>query len=46
MRLLIVEDEQDLCRTMAQVLRSDGYEVDACGDAGQRWNWLQWSPMI
>lgn len=34
MRLLIVEDEQDLCRTMAQVLRSDGYEVDACGDGG------------
>ena len=34
MRLLIVEDEQDLGRTMAQVLRSDGYEVDACGDGG------------
>ena len=34
MRLLIVEDEQDLRQTMAQVLRSDGYEVDACGDGG------------
>lgn len=34
MRLLIVEDEQDLGRTMAQVLRSDGYEVDSLRGQG------------
>ena len=35
MRVLVVEDEPDLLRTIAQVLREDGYAVDeAVGWAG------------
>lgn len=30
MRLLIVEDEKDLCESIAKGLRLDGYEVDNC----------------
>lgn len=30
MRLLIVEDEAALCRSIAEGLRMDGYEVDTC----------------
>ena len=32
MRLLVVEDERALCRSIAEGLRLDGYEVDACED--------------
>lgn len=32
MRLLVVEDEKDLCESMAEGFRLDGYEVDTCGD--------------
>ena len=32
MRLLVVEDEEALCRSIAEGLRLDGYEVDTCGD--------------
>ena len=32
MRVLIVEDEPDLLRTIAQVLREDGYAVDEAAD--------------
>lgn len=32
MRLLIVEDEKDLCDTIAKSLHDAGYEVDTCYD--------------
>ncbi|MFM7036432.1 MAG: response regulator transcription factor [Planctomycetaceae bacterium] len=32
MRILVVEDEPDLLRTIAQVLREDGYAVDEAAD--------------
>jgi len=32
MRILVVEDEPDLTRTIAQVLREDGYAVDEAAD--------------
>lgn len=32
MRILIVEDEQDLCESIAKGLRLDGYEADTCFD--------------
>ena len=32
MRLLVVEDEKDLCDTIAKVLYDGGYEVDTCYD--------------
>lgn len=32
MHLLIVEDEADLCSSIAEGLRLDGYEVDTCQD--------------
>lgn len=32
MRLLIIEDEKELCLTIADGLRSNGYEVDTCFD--------------
>ena len=35
MRVLVVEDEPDLLRTIAQVLREDGYAVDEAAD-GQK----------
>ena len=30
MRILIIEDEYELCEAMAEGLRVDGYEVDTC----------------
>lgn len=32
MRLLVVEDEMDLCSSIAEGLRLDGYEIDTCQD--------------
>lgn len=32
MKILIVEDEQDLCESIAKGLRLDGYEADTCFD--------------
>ena len=32
MRLLIVEDEKELCDTIAKTLYQAGYEVDTCYD--------------
>ncbi len=32
MRLLVVEDEEKLCASIAEGLRADGYEVDTCRD--------------
>ena len=31
-RILIIEDEEQLCRSMAEGLRMDGYETDTCFD--------------
>lgn len=35
MRLLVAEDELALCRSLAEGLRLDGYEVDACQDGAE-----------
>ena len=35
MRLLVVEDEEALCQTIARGLRLDGYEVDICYDGAE-----------
>ena len=32
MRLLVIEDERDLCEDIAKKLRLSGYEADTCGD--------------
>lgn len=32
MRILIIEDEYELCESIAEGLKSDGYEIDACND--------------
>jgi two-component system OmpR family response regulator len=32
MHILIIEDEEQLCRSMAEGLRMDGYETDTCFD--------------
>ena len=37
MRLLIVEDEKELCDAVAQSLFEAGYEVDTCYDGMKRW---------
>ncbi|MBO5523908.1 MAG: response regulator transcription factor [Roseburia sp.] len=35
MRLLVIEDEPALCQSIAEGLRLDGYEVDACRDGAE-----------
>lgn len=35
MRLLVVEDEEALCASIAEGLRLDGYEVDTCRDGAE-----------
>ena len=35
MRLLIVEDEKQMCDTVARSLYSAGYEVDTCYDGAE-----------
>lgn len=35
MRLLVVEDEMDLCDTIAEGFRMDGYAVDCCYDGAE-----------
>lgn len=35
MRLLVVEDEINLCQSIAEGLRMDGYEIDTCQDGGE-----------
>ena len=32
MRLLVIEDERDLCEDIAKKLRLSGYEADICFD--------------
>ena len=38
MRILVVEDEKTLCKTIAKGLRLDGYEVDTCFDGEAAWD--------
>lgn len=38
MRLLLVEDEETLCRSIAEGLRLDGYEVDCCFNGDDAWD--------
>lgn len=38
MRLLVVEDEETLCRSIAEGLRLDGYEVDCCFNGDDAWD--------
>lgn len=40
MRLLVVEDEKDLCDTIAKVLYDSGYEVDTCYDGGEALDYI------
>lgn len=35
MRLLIIEDEEELCQSIAAGLRQNGYEIDACHDGAE-----------
>lgn len=35
MRILVVEDEKELCRAIAEGLRIDGYAVDTCYDGAE-----------
>lgn len=35
MRILVIEDEQDLAQSIIEGLQMDGYEVDSCGDGIQ-----------
>lgn len=37
MRILVVEDEETLCNTIAEGLRLNGYEVDTCFDGETAW---------
>ena len=37
MRLLIIEDEADLLRTLAKVLRREGYAVDTAADGAEKY---------
>ena len=38
MRILVVEDEQTLCESIAKGLRLDGYEVDTSFDGEEAWD--------
>ncbi len=43
MRLLVVEDEETLCESIARGLREDGYEVDVAMDGDAAWDliWME-----
>ena len=40
MRLLVVEDEKDLCDSIAKVLYDSGYEVDTCYDGEEALDYI------
>ena len=40
MRLLIVEDEKELCDTIAKTLYQAGYEVDTCYDGDEALDYI------
>jgi two-component system, OmpR family, Ni(II)-responsive and/or redox-responsive regulator NrsR len=41
MRILLVEDEQDLGQAIKQVLVSEKYVVDWVTDGAEAWNYLE-----
>ncbi len=43
MRILVIEDEKELCQTIAEGLRIDGFEVDTCYDGEEAWEliWVE-----
>ena len=40
MRLLIVEDEKELCDTVAKTLYHAGYEIDTCYDGSEALDYI------
>lgn len=46
MHILIIEDEKQLCQSIAEGLRMDGYEADTCFDGDEDWNYVWWKIMI
>lgn len=40
MRILLVEDDRDLCEAMRYHLEKEGYDVDSCEDGGDALRWL------
>lgn len=41
MRILVVEDEQDLNRILAKTLKAEGYSVDSCFDGVEALDYLE-----
>ena len=41
MHILVIEDEEQLCRSIAEGLRMDGYETDTCLDGDEGWNYVR-----
>ena len=41
MRILVVEDEQNLNRILAKTLTAEGYSVDACFDGVEALDYLR-----
>ena len=41
--ICVVEDEKELCQTIAEGLRIDGFEVDTCYDGEEAWEliWVE-----
>ena len=42
MHILIIEDEKQLCQSIAEGLRMDGYEADTCLTGMKDWNYVWW----
>lgn len=38
MHILVIEDEEQLCCSIAEGLRLNGYETDTCFDGDEDWN--------
>lgn len=41
MHILVIEDEEQLCRSIAEGLRMDGYETDTCLMEMKGWNYVR-----
>ena len=46
MHILIIEDEKQLCQSIAEGLRMDGYEADTVLTGMKDWNYVWWKIMI
>lgn len=42
MRILVVEDEQDLLESLVEGLRLNSYAVDGCDDGCKAMSWSAW----